>query len=46
MGNSIFLNKAPPQKLIMAPGAKTRGNTVHLVGNKCELPTVKAYVLK
>ena len=28
IGNSIFLNKAPPQKMVLAPGAIIRGNTV------------------
>ena len=28
IGISIFLNKAPPQKLFLAPGAIIRGNTV------------------
>ena len=26
IGNSIFLNKAPPQKLVLAPNAIIRGN--------------------
>ena len=28
IGNSIFLNKTPSQKLVLAPGAIIRGNTV------------------
>ena len=28
IGNSTFLNKAPPQKLVLAPGASFRINTV------------------
>ena len=28
IGISIFINKAPPQKLVLAPGAIIRGNTV------------------
>ena len=30
MGNSIFLNKALPQKLVLAPGAIIRGKTVYI----------------
>ena len=28
IGISIFINKAPPQKLVLAPSAIIRGNTV------------------
>ena len=29
IGISTFINKPPPQKLVLAPGAIVRGNTVY-----------------